>query len=43
MSLAHLGLGVFVLGAGFETTWRIEAADVLRPGDQLNLGAYHLT
>ena len=34
MSLAHLGLGVFVLGAAFETTWRIEAAEVLSPGEQ---------
>ena len=44
MSLAHLGLGVFVLGAAFETTWRmVEVAEVLRPGDQVSLGAYHLT
>jgi cytochrome c-type biogenesis protein CcmF len=42
MSLAHLGLGVFVMGAAFETTWRIEAAQVLAPGGGMELGGYHL-
>ena len=32
MTLAHIGLGVFVLGAAFETAWRVEAAEVLRLG-----------
>ncbi|MHB8529477.1 MAG: heme lyase CcmF/NrfE family subunit [Caulobacteraceae bacterium] len=43
MSLAHLGLGVFVMGAAFETSWRSEAAEVLRAGGGERLGAYHLT
>ncbi len=43
MSLAHLGLGLFVIGASFETAWRSEAAEVLRPGDRERLGAYQLT
>jgi cytochrome c-type biogenesis protein CcmF len=43
MSLAHLGLGVFVMGAAFETSWRVEAAQVLAPGGGMRLGAYHLT
>jgi cytochrome c-type biogenesis protein CcmF len=42
MSLAHLGLGVFVMGAAFETTWRVESAAVLVPGARMDLGAYHL-
>jgi cytochrome c-type biogenesis protein CcmF len=43
MTLAHLGLGVFVLGACFEVGWKIEAAEALPAGGSLNLGAYNLT
>jgi cytochrome c-type biogenesis protein CcmF len=43
MTLAHLGLGIFVLGACFETGWRQEAAETLPMGGSLNVGAYHLT
>jgi cytochrome c-type biogenesis protein CcmF len=43
MTLAHLGLGIFVLGACFETGWRAEAAETLPLGGSLNVGAYHLT
>jgi cytochrome c-type biogenesis protein CcmF len=43
MTLAHLGLGVFVLGACFETGWRTEAAETLPLGGSLEVGAYHLT
>jgi cytochrome c-type biogenesis protein CcmF len=43
MTLAHLGLGVFVLGACFETGWRAEAAETLPLGGSLSVGAYHLT
>ncbi|MBO9709135.1 MAG: heme lyase CcmF/NrfE family subunit [Caulobacter sp.] len=42
-TLAHAGLGLFVLGASFETTWRVEAAQALGVGGQLKLGAYELT
>ncbi|RAK65457.1 heme lyase CcmF/NrfE family subunit [Phenylobacterium kunshanense] len=42
MTLAHLGLGVFVLGAVFETTWKIEAAEALPVGGRLTVGAYEL-
>jgi cytochrome c-type biogenesis protein CcmF len=42
MTLAHLGLGVFVLGACFETGWRQEAAETLPIGGALNVGGYHL-
>jgi len=42
MTLAHVGLGVFVLGACFETSWKQEAAEVLPIGGQMDVGAYHL-
>jgi len=42
MTLAHLGLGVFVLGACFETSWKAEAAETLPIGGSLDVGAYHL-
>ena len=42
MSLAHLGLGVFLAGAAFETAWRVEAAQVLQAGGRLTLGVYSL-
>lgn len=42
MTLAHLGLGVFVLGACFETGWKIEAAETLPVGGRLTLGEYSL-
>lgn len=42
MTLAHLGLGVFVLGACFETGWKLEAAETLPVGGRLNLGEYSL-
>ncbi len=43
MSLAHAGLGLFVLGAAFELSWRTETAEVLRAGQSLNAGGYVLT
>jgi len=42
MTLAHLGLGVFVLGACFETGWKLEAAETLPVGGRLSLGEYNL-
>ncbi|WP_374471360.1 heme lyase CcmF/NrfE family subunit [Phenylobacterium sp.] len=42
MTLAHLGLGVFVLGAVFETSWKVEAAETLPIGGALDAGAYHV-
>lgn len=43
MTLAHMGLGIFVLGACFETGWKVEAAETLPIGGRLNVGAYELT
>jgi cytochrome c-type biogenesis protein CcmF len=43
MTLAHAGLGVFALGATFETAWKLEAAETLGQGRSLDFGAYHLT
>ena len=41
-TLAHVGLGVFVLGACFETAWKVEAAQTLAPGQSLRVGAWEL-
>jgi cytochrome c-type biogenesis protein CcmF len=43
MTLAHLGLGVFVMGAVFETAWKVEAAEALPIGRGLDIGAYHVS
>ena len=43
MTFAHLGLGVFVLGAVFETSWKQETAEALPLGGSLNIGAYHVS
>ena len=43
MLLAHLGLGVFVLGASAELAWRVEAARVLQAGQSVGSGGYTLT
>ncbi len=43
MTLAHLGLGVFTLGAVFETTWKVEAAEALSIGGRIDIGAYSLS
>ncbi len=43
MTLAHMGLGLFVMGAAFETAWRVESSAVLSQGGHFDLGAYHLT
>jgi cytochrome c-type biogenesis protein CcmF len=43
MTLAHLGLGLFVLGACFESAWKVEAAQTLGLGGRMNLGAYVLS
>ena len=42
-TLAHLGVGVFVLGACVETAGKSEAARVLAPGGRLEVGGYVLT
>jgi cytochrome c-type biogenesis protein CcmF len=43
MSLAHLGLGLFVLGACFEGAFRVESSQALSPGGRIELGGYLLT
>jgi cytochrome c-type biogenesis protein CcmF len=42
MTFAHLGLGVFVLGACMELGWRGEAAETLPIGGAINVAGYHL-
>ncbi len=43
MVLAHIGLGVFVLGAVVEGHQRQSVMQAVAPGDSLRLGAYELT
>ncbi len=43
MTFAHIGVGVFVLGACFETGWRVETAKALALGDHVQVGAYTLS
>ena len=42
MTLAHAGLGVFIIGLSVETTWRIEAAQTVSPGAAMAIGDYRL-
>ena len=41
-TLAHLGLGVFVLGACFESSWKLDNSAALRLGQSMSIGAYVL-
>jgi cytochrome c-type biogenesis protein CcmF len=42
MTLAHIGLGLFAMGAAFETAWRAEAAEALTPGQTMHLAGFEL-
>jgi cytochrome c-type biogenesis protein CcmF len=42
MTLAHLGLGLFAMGAAAETAWRAEAAESLTIGQTLRLAGFEL-
>jgi cytochrome c-type biogenesis protein CcmF len=42
-SLAHFGLGLFILGACFETAWKIELAEAMDVGRTVPLGGYEVT
>jgi cytochrome c-type biogenesis protein CcmF len=42
MTLAHVGIGVFALGAAFETAWRAEGAEALRLSQSLQVAGYQL-
>ena len=42
MSLAHAGLGLFVLGACFESAWKLDVAQNLGVGGSERLGGYVL-
>ena len=43
MTLAHIGVGVFVMGASCELAWRMEAAQSLAPGQSVTSAGYTLT
>jgi cytochrome c-type biogenesis protein CcmF len=42
MTLAHIGIGVFALGAAFETAWRSEATEALSAGQTMHLAGFEL-
>jgi cytochrome c-type biogenesis protein CcmF len=42
MTLAHIGLGVFIIGVSIETNWRVEAVQAMAQGSTLAVGAYQL-
>jgi cytochrome c-type biogenesis protein CcmF len=41
--LAHVGLGITLLGVTGTTVWRSQGLDVLAPGQSMNVGGYTLT
>ena len=43
MTLAHIGVGVFVMGACCELSMRSETVRLLHPGQSMTAGAYRLT
>ena len=43
MSLAHAALGLFVLGACFESAFKVETAQNVGVGQTMRMGAYRLT
>jgi cytochrome c-type biogenesis protein CcmF len=43
MTLAHIGLGVFVAGVTASSAWQGEAILVLKPGDRAELAGYEFT
>ncbi|MFA7647970.1 MAG: heme lyase CcmF/NrfE family subunit [Phenylobacterium sp.] len=43
MTLAHIGLGVFVLGACYETGWKAESAQAVPIGGRIQVAGYELT
>ncbi|HWE98377.1 MAG TPA: cytochrome c-type biogenesis CcmF C-terminal domain-containing protein, partial [Caulobacteraceae bacterium] len=42
MTLAHLGLGLFAMGAAYETAWRAETTEALTPGHSMRLAGFEL-
>ncbi|HEV2365306.1 MAG TPA: heme lyase CcmF/NrfE family subunit [Caulobacteraceae bacterium] len=43
MTFAHLGLGVFLIGAAVETSFRVQTSAVMRPGASMPLGGYSVS
>ena len=43
MTLAHLGIGITVIGIAATTAWHTEAVRVMKPGDQLSIAGYDVT
>ncbi len=42
MTLAHLGLGLVLIGIAVSSGWQKEALLVMRPGQSVDIGGYHL-
>ncbi|WP_420403646.1 heme lyase CcmF/NrfE family subunit [Nisaea sp.] len=42
MSLAHIGIAIFICGATGETNWTRELVVVAKPGDSMTLGQYEI-
>ncbi|HUO12909.1 MAG TPA: heme lyase CcmF/NrfE family subunit [Caulobacteraceae bacterium] len=42
MTLAHIGIGIFALGAAYETAWRAEATEVLSLGQTMRVAGFVL-
>ncbi len=43
MSLAHLGVGLLIVGVTGSSAWQVEKIQVLRPGENVEVGAYIFT
>jgi cytochrome c-type biogenesis protein CcmF len=43
MSIAHFGVGIFVLGVSIVSSFSVEADRGLRPGEQVNVAGYDFT
>jgi cytochrome c-type biogenesis protein CcmF len=42
MTLAHIGIGVFAIGACIEIAGKVQASEVMIPGDSFSVGSYEL-
>ena len=43
MTVAHAGVGVFMLGLTVSGAWEQEKLTIINPGDSVDVGAYHFT
>ena len=43
MTLAHIGVGIVIMGITGVEAWTVEAAKVMKPGETISVGEYDLT